>query len=346
MLTTHELPRGGALSAARALAPPGVAIRRWRGAPDYDAMVDVFRAARLVDATTWEMTVASLDSDVRGFGFLPERTILLAEAGRQVVGWTRAFDFGLAPDDGRMLTHTGHVLPSWRRRGIGHALLAGVQVELLRIRAACADPLGSTAGMHAWISSGNASSIALIEADGYRRFRFLVEMARPLDDLPSIDLPAGLTTRPVTSADRDAVLRALDEAMHDHRGWPAMTADQLRAMFDHPTRGQLDVWQVAWDGDRAVGGVLGYIDADENNTLHRARGYTEGIFTIREWRGRGVASALIARNLALLAERGMTEAALSVDTENPSGALGLYERHGFREDNRLIVFRKELALAG
>jgi ribosomal protein S18 acetylase RimI-like enzyme len=42
----------------------------------------------------------------------------------------------------------------------------------------------------------------------------------------------------------------------------------------------------------------------------------------------------------------MTEAALSVATENPSGALGLYERHGFREDDRLIIFRKELAPAG
>jgi ribosomal protein S18 acetylase RimI-like enzyme len=76
--------------------------------------------------------------------------------------------------------------------------------------------------------------------------------------------------------------------------------------------------------------------------MDRRRGYTEGIFTLREWRGRGIASALIARNLRLLRDRGMTEAALSVDTENPSGALGLYERHGFREHDRLIIFRKEL----
>jgi ribosomal protein S18 acetylase RimI-like enzyme len=51
---------------------------------------------------------------------------------------------------------------------------------------------------------------------------------------------------------------------------------------------------------------------------------------------------MIARNLALLKARGMTEAALSVDTENPSGALALYERHGFREENRLAVYRSEL----
>jgi ribosomal protein S18 acetylase RimI-like enzyme len=38
----------------------------------------------------------------------------------------------------------------------------------------------------------------------------------------------------------------------------------------------------------------------------------------------------------------MTEAALSVDTENPSGALSLYERHGFREHDRVVIYRKEL----
>ena len=48
------------------------------------------------------------------------------------------------------------------------------------------------------------------------------------------------------------------------------------------------------------------------------------------WRGRGVATALIGRNLRLLAERGMTEAALLVDSQNPTGALALYERVGFR----------------
>jgi len=58
----------------------------------------------------------------------------------------------------------------------------------------------------------------------------------------------------------------------------------------------------------------------------------ERIFTRREYRGRGIASALIGRNLRVLRARGMTEAALSTDSDNPSGALDLYERHGFRRD--------------
>jgi len=38
----------------------------------------------------------------------------------------------------------------------------------------------------------------------------------------------------------------------------------------------------------------------------------------------------------------MTEAALSVDTENPSGALRVYEACGFRPVNRSADYRKPL----
>jgi len=346
VLMTDQLPLVAALAAARAVAPPGVELRPWRDASDYDAMIEVFHRARIVDGTGWELSADGLIADIRALGTRPEDSILIAEVDDRVIGWIRAWDFGVAPDEGRLLMHSGQIDPGWRRRGVGRALLRGVQVELDRIRATRDEPPGTTAGLHAWLFARNASAIGLLEADGYRRLRYVIEMTRPLDDLPSGDLPAGLTSRPVRPEDRSQIVHAMDAAMHDHRGWPAWSEEELMGMLDHPLRGQLDVWQVAWDGDRVVGGVLGYIDARENEVMQRRRGYTEGIFTIREWRGRGIASALIGRNLRLLRERGMEEAALSVDTENPSGALGLYERHGFREHDRLIVFRKDLPPAG
>jgi ribosomal protein S18 acetylase RimI-like enzyme len=345
MLSIAPKPLATAMATCRALLPPGVTLRAWRDPSDFVRMADVFHAARLLDKTGWEITADTLEADIRGVGLRPDETILLVESEGELVGWGRVTDFGTAPGDGRMLIHSGHVLPSWRDRGIGRALLCGLQVELLRIREAKPDPPGTPAGLHSWLFAGNAASIEMLEADGYRPFRFMIEMTRPLDALPdaaAAGLPAGLTTRPVTPADTLTVCRAMNEAMRDSHGWPGMDDAQLLEMVDHPTRGQIDVWQVAWAGDRVVGGVLGYIDADENAALGRARGYTEGIFTLRDWRGRGVASALIAANLRLLRERGMTEAALSVDTENPSGALSLYERHGFREHDRVVIYRKEL----
>ena len=50
--------------------------------------------------------------------------------------------------------------------------------------------------------------------------------------------------------------------------------------------------------------------------------------------------ALIARSLVLLRDRGMSSAALGVDADNPSGALGLYEAAGFAVEERFTAMRK------
>jgi ribosomal protein S18 acetylase RimI-like enzyme len=38
----------------------------------------------------------------------------------------------------------------------------------------------------------------------------------------------------------------------------------------------------------------------------------------------------------------MTSAALGVDAENPTGALGLYERAGFAVHDRFVAWRKPM----
>ena len=341
-MRTSSSPLASAIEVAQAAAPDGVTIRRWEGPADYEAMVTVFRAARSADGTDWDVSAASLKADIIGLGSQPKDCVLIAEAGEHVVGWARMIDFGAASDGGRLLVHSGHVDPAWRRRGIGGALVHGAQTELERLLAGKPSPDGTTARFETFVHAANQSTIALLERDGYRPRRYMIEMVRPLDDVTPVELPAGITSRPVTEEDRRSVVLALDAAMHDHPGWPTVTEEQLLGMSAHPNRGQLDVWQVAWDGERVVGGVLGYVDPDENAALGRNRGYTEGIFTIRDYRGRGIAAALISRNLALLQARGLTEAALSVDTENPSGALGLYQRQGFREAGRMIFLSKDL----
>jgi ribosomal protein S18 acetylase RimI-like enzyme len=102
------------------------------------------------------------------------------------------------------------------------------------------------------------------------------------------------------------------------------------------------LWRLAWDGDQVAGMVLAFVNATENAEYNRRRGYTEDICVRRPWRRRGLARALIARSLRGLRARGMTEAALGVDTENISGALRLYESLGYRPVQRWALLRKPL----
>jgi ribosomal protein S18 acetylase RimI-like enzyme len=71
-------------------------------------------------------------------------------------------------------------------------------------------------------------------------------------------------------------------------------------------------------------------------------GWLDSVATRRPWRGRGLAGALIVRSMAALRDRGMTEAGLGVDAENPSGALRLYERFGFRRIRTWTFYQRPL----
>jgi ribosomal protein S18 acetylase RimI-like enzyme len=102
------------------------------------------------------------------------------------------------------------------------------------------------------------------------------------------------------------------------------------------------LWRIAWDGDEVAGQVRGFINADENARFGQKRGWVESISVRRPWRKRGLAHALIASTIDALRERGMTEGALSVDTQNVSGALRLYESVGFRPVNKSSVYRKPM----
>jgi len=72
-------------------------------------------------------------------------------------------------------------------------------------------------------------------------------------------------------------------------------------------------------------------------------GYTEYISTHAHWRNRGIAGALLAESLRELKSRGMTEAALGVDTSNPGGAFQLYTKLGFELRSYEAVYAKPIA---
>ncbi len=96
------------------------------------------------------------------------------------------------------------------------------------------------------------------------------------------------------------------------------------------------MWVVAWDGEEVAGLVMGSLMHGENAAFGWRRGWLGAVATRRPWRGRGLASAMMVRAIERLRDRGLTSVALGVDTENPYDALGLYERLGFRAQDRYV----------
>lgn len=181
----------------------------------------------------------------------------------------------------------------------------------------------------------------MYEALGFHPATYGASMVMSLEGrLPEAELPPGLEMRPVTEDHLRTIWEADTEAFRDHWGFTEPTENDYRRFLGSPHR-DIGLWRVAWDGDEVVGQVRSFINDDENRELGRRRGYTEDISTVRRWRKQGVASALICASLRALRERGMTEAALGVHSENPNGAYELYRKLGFEVENEWVAFHRE-----
>jgi ribosomal protein S18 acetylase RimI-like enzyme len=180
------------------------------------------------------------------------------------------------------------------------------------------------------------------ESLGFEIETYGASMSRTLDaDLPTHSLPDGLEIRPVTEDHLRQIWEADQEAFRDHWGWSEPTENDYRWFLDNPHR-EISLWRVAWDGDEVAGQVKSYINHEENDILGRRRGYTEFISTGRKWRKQGVASALICASFEALRDAGMTEAALGVHAENPTGAFHLYESLGFEVESMWLSWQRPI----
>ncbi|MDQ3493272.1 MAG: GNAT family N-acetyltransferase, partial [Chloroflexota bacterium] len=232
----------------------------------------------------------------------------------------------------------GTVLQDYRRRGLGRAILRANEARDREVSTRFEDVGGRA--FASWVDDKEVGAKELLAAEGYEAARYGYVMRRTgLTDVPDVPLPDGLELRPVTPEEHRTIFEADDEAFRDHWGHRDASEEDFVARYAEP---ELDtsLWRVAWDGEQVAGSVMSYIWRSENEDLGIRRGWLEHIAVRRPWRRRGLARALIASALVGLRDAGMDEAMLGVDTENLTGALGLYESMGFEVSDRQSHYRK------
>jgi ribosomal protein S18 acetylase RimI-like enzyme len=311
-------------------APIGpVRFRRFRGEEDFPGIVAVLDATKRADGIDRSDTV----EDVRNYysnlnNCDLDTDLLFAETDEGVVGYSRV-TWSIEEATGiRTLVQVGWVVPEVRGMGVGTTMLEWCEARLREI--ASENPFDGTSVFHSWYDDGENARQEVLAAAGYEPTEMYAEMTRALaDPIPDLPLPEGLEIRAMTIDDARMVWEADDRAFRDHVGYTPQTENDYQQFRGGYYCKDPSLWKVAFDGDEIAGMVLNYIDEHGNEEYGRKRGWTESISVQRPWRGKGVARSLIAESMRMFRGMGMTEVALGVHTDNPTGAFRLYEGLGY-----------------
>lgn len=318
----------------------GLSMRNWRDDSDYSKMAVVLNASRHADG----LPEARNGDDLRLMyqtlkNFDPTRDLFFIEHGLDLVGyaggrWTET------TDEKFLYFQWIFVLPEWRGRGVEDDLLR-LSSEQHRTRAKT-NPQNLTHWYELFIADTQHWLEQLVQANEYQPVRYFADMVcSNLNDIPNIELPPGIETRPVKREQWRAIWDAEGEAFSEHWGQVVEDESDYQRFANNP-RWNSDLWQVAWEGDQIVGMVLNYVEVPENEKYNYKRGYTENISVRKPWRGRGIAQALLVKSMKMFREMGFDHTALGVDTENATGAYHLYEKVGYRVVRSTAVYRKQI----
>jgi GNAT superfamily N-acetyltransferase len=317
----------------------GVGFRTFEGRDDYEHFARIITACAKGEGDDRVETPEGIAS---GYDHLercdPSRDLIVVEVDGRPVGYSRVF-WDDEPGGPRVYKHVCFLDPEYGGRGIGSELFAWNQARLREIAGEHDVPEKL---LETWVNDRNAAATALVRGGGYEPITYMAEMVRSsVDDLPDHRLPEGLEIRPVTDDQVREIWEADVEAFRDHWGFVEQTDADYERFISYPYHDPT-LWKIAWDEEGVAGQVKSFIDTAQNAEYNRKRGWTEAISTSRRWRRRGVAKALIVESIRELADRGMTEVALGVHTENPNGAYDLYAGLGYEVVKTWTTYRKPL----
>lgn len=317
---------------------PGLSLRHFRGEVDYPDLLAVRLASCQADQIERADTLESIAKDYTLLiNCNPALDVLLAEVDGKAVGYCRVWWWDIAEGD-RAYHSEGYLLPEWRGKGIGRAMLGWCESRQRQI--AAGHPQDQSRLFDIYVFDTQHWLIDLLGSEGYRPVGHDASMVRPdLEDIPDAPLPDGLEVRPALPEHYRQIWEASHDAFSDH--WNYARAEWPIELFLEYAK-NAPLWRVAWDGDQVAGMVLSFIDEDENAKFSRRRGYTENVAVRRPWRRRGLARALLAQGLRGLKERGMAEAALGTHIENPHGTFEFYKSMGYRVVQTCTFYQKAM----
>jgi mycothiol synthase len=346
-------PIGERAAAPSNLSAPTAGGLTWRPMTRDDApwLLDLQNVILQADSASYRHTLAEVEDALDA----PWRKLATDSlVGIDDTGALRAFaNVDAPPGSNRTMRVfvSGGVHPSRRDEGIGRQLLAWMTA---RARQILADSGTDLPARIAGFTEDTAPLAVrrLFERAGYVARRFYSELRRDLSEpIPDVELAGSLRLVPWSAEIDEAIRLAHNDAFRDHWG----SEPRTKEMWAHGRSEFAPQWSLAVVDDAPdVAALLEdpNTDSETADALRRGEplvtgyhmaqryaedwavrgysfGYTQGLGSRRAYRGRKIAVAALAAGMRAFATDGMQYASLDVDTENPTGAHGLYASLGY-----------------
>lgn len=323
-------------------APTHPSVHEWRPAraEDVEAILAFERVVAASDHPNW---VTSRDEVMELFSVPHIDPAVDSMLALDDDGSVLAFGTVVVPPGQETLVRCfvlGNVLPTARERGIGSALVGWQQARAEQHLAS------SDKRLPGWIISfaeERASGAAdLLEQHGLALTRHFFSVERVVaDPIREVEVDDAIEIVQYTSEMAEATRLARNDAFQDH--WSSQsTSVESWAHFVDGEAFDAELSFLALTRSEAGREVVGFLLTLVNRDDWEGQGFTgcyvDLVGVVRGWRGRRIAQALLARHLHAARAAGLQRSTLDVDSENPSGALGLYTGMGFTVAHRHMSF--------
>ena len=327
----HAGPRSG-LSKELLWAPLGPA--------DNAQLAALIARAEIIDNPPYRTT----EEETREYFLDP---VYSGVAGRDSNGVMRAFGLvRLRPAEYIYASVNGVVDPLWRGRGIGSSLLhwqnesARHLIGVERANALEHRPARIVATV---LEHDKRFAEHLMDL-GFSAKRWYLEMRRPLS-LPteSVELDRFLTIVPWTDELDKEVLRTQNSTFSQGWGFQEMSQEEWQSVhsFFRPD------WSfVALDKSSDRTKIAGYLMSScyeqDWEALGWSEGYTDTLVVGADYRQRHIGRALLTAALNAYTQADLDYAAAGVDTDNPTGAVHLYESLDYQPTQGTVLYALEV----
>lgn len=229
------------------------------------------------------------------------------------------------------------VLPGFRSHEVEESLLKAAVDEFKK---------HGVSTVRAWTGVKRTDRIQFLERSGFKFAYGTIDMRISFADIPSnINENMEVAIRRL-EAGKDPDVEALNwlanECFKGNPIVPQKTIEETRQSLLNNTVFVQQECFLAVLGKQNVGYICVGIDEKYNIEHEVKSGFINGIGVLPTYRKKGIGTRLVLHGLKALKARGMTSATLDTEDNNPTRAMTLYEKIGFKVLQEYVTYTKNL----